>query len=255
MRLLFSLMCQGTPLVVLTGIALLSCSPGGTSSTAAALSTTEELIGSLNELSKSTQQCDASVTSAVRETQSDLSMLPASIDPAIRSLDTNSAEIDLSVDAVDVRRTTNVAAPRLGGIAGDWEQRWSLVEQQANIIENRFDRVAVASKNYWDKVDSITASIHDESLKEREAGKNEVARTAWDEVHERAATQIRKIQKLRAKGQDFLRVMQLAAMREDLGRHAEELKAISDDAESILAELQKLSESGKSLIQSDAVRN
>ena len=255
MRILFSLLCQGTPLVVLTGIALFSCCPGGTSSTQAALSTTEELIGSLNELSKSTQQCEASVTSAVRETQTDLGRLPIAIDSSVGSLDTNDSEIDSPAEPVAVTRISSDGIPRLGGIAGDWEQRWNLVEQQANIIENRFERVAVASKNYWDKVDSITAAINDESLKEREAGKNEVARTAWDEVHERAATQIGKIQKLRSKGQDFLRVMQLAAMREDLGRHADELKAISDDAESILAELQKLSESGKSLIQSDVTRN
>lgn len=253
MRLLCSLFFRATPLVILTAVALLSCSPGGTSSTEAALSTTDVLIESLDDLAKSTQQCETSVIAAVRDTQNDLGVVPASIEqtPRVDDLQTTELSETHQVNAIEQVAASQAAAPRLGGIARDWEQRWNIVEQQANIIENRFERVAVASINYWKKVDSITSAINDESLRDREAAKNEVARKSWNEVHERATAQIGKIQQLRAKGQDFLRVMQLAAMREDLGRHAEELTAISDDAESILMELKKLSQSGKSLIQSD----
>jgi hypothetical protein len=243
MRMMCSVFFRATPVIILTAIALLSCGPGGTSSTEAALSTTEVLIESLDDLSDSTQQCEASVTDAVRTTQADLGMLPAAID--------GKNGLDASVTVVEEASSSAGAKPRLGGIAQDWEQRWNIVEQQANLIESRFDRVEVASNNYWSKVDSITDAINDDELRDRETSKNVVARKSWDEVHQRAAAQIGKIQELRAKGQDFLRVMQLAAMREDLGRHAEELKAISDDAESILAELKNLSESGRSLIASE----
>jgi hypothetical protein len=240
-------MFRATPIVILSGIALLSFSPGGTSSTEAALSTTEVLIDSLDELSNSTQQCEASVAAAVRDTQADLGTIPGAIDRS-KTGAVNDEVITASTDAIE---ESHRVVPRLGSIARDWEKRWNIVEQQANIIESRFERVDRASHHYWEKVDSITNAINDETLRDREASKNVVARKSWDEVHQRAATQIGKIQQLRSKGQDFLRVMQLAAMREGLGRHAEELKAISDDAESILAELKQLSECGKSLIRSD----
>lgn len=212
---------------------------GDSSKTLLALATTRSLVESLDRLLESTQKCELCVSAAVDSTQSDLERDEIS---GSAGDDSASGEPVNSQDAVE-----------LGEIAEAWEQRWNLVEEQADLIEERFGHVQASSFAYWSKVAEITAGIRDEELRSRESEKNRVAQEAWIEVHEQAAVQIEKIQELRGKGQDFLRVLQLAAMREDLGKHTEELRTISEAAVGILEELQTLSEDGKSLIDSGAV--
>ena len=228
-------------LLVFTVVVPSGCmNSGQVSQTQLALATTQALVESLDALLLATRGCEKSVLVAVEATRRELEQLPC------ETGDGHGVAADERSEAIEE------APVQLGGIAAEWEERWRIVEQQADTIETRFAEVQESANSYWARVEAITAGIGDEELREREAKKNAAAKEAWNEVHEKAAAQIGQIQQLRSEGQDFLRVLQLAAMREDLGRHTAELESISEVAEAVLKELETLSEDGKNLIQSES---
>jgi hypothetical protein len=133
-------------------------------------------------------------------------------------------------------------------VAAEWEKKWKKVDEQTAVLEKNFRAVEHASKAYWNKLDEVTTAITDPKLRAREKKKNDEAKGKWEDAYENAKRQIEKARSLRNKGRDFHNVMLAVTLRGQLAEYTDTLNEIAGEAATLLQELERVTEQGKSIV-------
>ncbi len=150
----------------------------------------------------------------------------------------NKAPEKLSGDKPDVKEA-----------AKEWEMRQKDMLDAYSDLSTRFEQVKITSDKHFAEMDRITKSIvGDETLLAQEQKKNEEIRFQWEQRYKEAEVNMEKLKLALSRGNNLQKVIVLAGLREQLGIQIAELKAISQRATSLLADLEKFAVDGKNIL-------
>jgi type II secretory pathway pseudopilin PulG len=135
----------------------------------------------------------------------------------------------------------------LSGLAKAWEEEWQTVHNQFDELEAKFSDVGKRSVAYFDQLNKIKEGIADADLKLAEEQKNKELLTRWTTAFEQASADIAGIKKQILIGDDFEKVLRLAAMRGTLEEDIKQLQEISHQAQTLLIQVEQLTIAGREL--------
>lgn len=143
--------------------------------------------------------------------------------------------------------------PDLAGVSRRWEYDWENIREVVQELVTDFNNVGGGAKAYFFQLETLAEEIKNAELKQSEIERNQILKTTWDEVHDQAQQNIRKLEDLIAEGDDFLNVLIGTARRGDIKKNHEVLKELSQRATAIVElvnELEALTQEGRNLVQS-----
>ena len=138
--------------------------------------------------------------------------------------------------------------PDLPGASETWETEWRAAHAAFRQLEEDFSGVAKTSREFFLRLEKLTAEIRDAGIKAAEEAKDRRLRAAWTGAFAEAAAHLDKLRGLLADGDDFSRVLLAAAVRESLEVNITELRRISERAQAMLVQLERLTLEGRRLV-------
>lgn len=130
-----------------------------------------------------------------------------------------------------------------------WETEWVEVHSKFDSLSKRFVAIGAAADDYFKQLNSITESIVDSEIKFLEQEKNRQLYDEWNAAYKQAAADLEALEILIDRGDDFEKILQLAALRVTISEDIVQVQEISVEAQSLLAQLGQLTVEGHKLIR------
>lgn len=135
----------------------------------------------------------------------------------------------------------------LSGLAKAWEEEWRTVHTHFDELEAKFSEVGEKSVAYFGQLEAIKEGISDANLKMEEETKNKELSERWTKAFQQASADIGELRKLIIIGDDFEKVLRLAALRGTLEEDIKQLQEISSQAQTLLVQVEQLTVAGREL--------
>lgn len=158
-----------------------------------------------------------------------------------------SEKIISSIDQASKKLTDE--DPNLPKIAKDWEIEWGKIQKRYKKLHEDFDKVGTNSTEYFNQLDDLSGSINDTQLKTQELEKNKELRKKWDSSYVKASSSITKVDEVLKSGNDFHMVLVASSIRQKLEQNVVELERISEQAKTLLKDLEAFTEAGRALVE------
>lgn len=139
--------------------------------------------------------------------------------------------------------------PDLPKVSKDFEKEWTSIQKRYNKLKSNFEKVGSSSEAYFSKLDELSGSIGNESLRKEELGKNTELRTKWQSTYDKAEVSVNKVTDVLQAGHDFHMVLVASSIRQKLEQNVGELNLISEQAKALLADLEGFTQAGRELVK------
>jgi len=146
---------------------------------------------------------------------------------------------------------TKPTKEKLADVSQDWEVSWNDILNEYESLTEYYGKIGTSSSQYFQKIDQVTQEIKDNSIRDQEMKRNKGQRKEWDNAYNQAEVNLKEIGKLLEDGNDFQRLLVLAAMRQQIYNRIEELKQISISAQELFRRLESFTETGRQLLNYD----
>lgn len=229
----FSAVWQTVTLIILLLIGI-GCSQSSLTKTEEALEYADALLQAVEAF----ESARGKTAAHINESTTDVTTMT-------RKMESN-ASLPENIDKKPISTTIPITI-ELPDIAKTWEERWIIVHSQYDTLETTFSEVGTRSITYFEHLETITAEITDDDLRTAEESKNHVLKSNWTTAYEQASADIAELRGLIVKGDDFERILRLAAMRASLEEDILQLQAISEQAQVLLIDLEQLTVEGRRL--------
>jgi hypothetical protein len=133
-------------------------------------------------------------------------------------------------------------------VVKNWAIRWDKVKNKFDTLNEYFGNVVHNSDGYFMQLFEIANKIHNQNLRQNELNHNDNLKRDWLQVLKQTKLNLTKLEDLMREGDDFHRVLLGASIREKLTENIDELKNISQKAEELLLEIEKLTQESKKLV-------
>jgi len=157
----------------------------------------------------------------------------------------NNVEQTVNISTTDNYSDTKI---EISSLAQMWETEWIEVHNRFGNLRSDFQQIGTASESYFQELDKITEAIKDAQIKATEQEKNQKLREEWDAAYTQASSDLSALDELINRGDDFEKILQLAALRATLSENIIQLQEISTEAQNLLVELGQLTVEGRRLI-------
>lgn len=139
--------------------------------------------------------------------------------------------------------------PDLPKVSKDFEKEWTSIQKRYDKLKGDFERVGSSSENYFAKLDELSGSIGNESLRKEELAKNAELRTKWQKTYDKASVNVNKVTEVLQQGHDFHMVLVASSIRQKLEQNVAELNNIAVQAKTLLADLEVFTQAGRELVE------
>lgn len=140
-------------------------------------------------------------------------------------------------------------SPNLPEVSKDFEKDWTSIQNRYNKLKNDFAKVGESSNNYFSELDELSNNITNESLRNQELAKNRELKVTWDRSFKEAEVSINKITTVLESGNDFHMVLVASSIRQKLEQNVDELQVISQQAKTLLQDLEAFTQAGRDLVE------
>lgn len=139
--------------------------------------------------------------------------------------------------------------PNLAKAAKDFEAEWTGIQNRYRSLKKDFENVGQSSTDYFNKLEELSSSITNVSLRQQELSKNVALKSRWQETYQQAAVNIEKVETVLEAGHDFHMVLVASSIRQKLEQNVDELNRIAEQAQQLLSDLEAFTQAGRALVQ------
>ncbi|MEO0471429.1 MAG: hypothetical protein AAF206_17495 [Bacteroidota bacterium] len=170
---------------------------------------------------------------------------------AIESFEKNRQKLSTSLVASLEEAGNDLTSenPDLPKVSKDFEKEWTSIQSRYKKLKGDFERVGSTSEAYFTKLDELSGSINKESLRNEELAKNKELRLRWDKSYQEAKVSVEKVTTVLEAGHDFQMVLVASSVRQKLEQNVEELNLISQQAKTLLGDLEAFTAAGRELVE------
>mgnify|MGYP006268415849 CR=1 FL=1 len=139
--------------------------------------------------------------------------------------------------------------PDLPQVSKDFEKEWTSIQRRYEKLQKDFEEVGSNSDAYFTKLDELSGSISDETLRREELAKNAELRQRWQTSYQKAEQSMNQVTEVLESGHDFHMVLVASSIRQKLEQNVQELDRIAEQARVLLADLEAFTVAGRELVQ------
>ena len=133
-----------------------------------------------------------------------------------------------------------------------WRADWMTVQSEMQKLEREFSDVEAAAVRYFNHLERQTSSIADGELRADERERNGRIEHNWTNATVKATAHMEDLRVRVHSGDDLYVAMLNASLRSGFDENLDRLKTLTGESESMLAELQQFTRSGRSLLIDEA---
>lgn len=134
-------------------------------------------------------------------------------------------------------------------VAERFESDWSEILQRYALLRQRHRELRDLGEARFEEINRITASITNESLRLEEERKNAAAWQSWLSALEDSSRRLRELELQLQAGEDFAKVLVLAAARGESRQDVAQLEALGRQTQLLLSDLREVVLVGRRLFQ------
>lgn len=149
----------------------------------------------------------------------------------------------------DAEESLSTETPDLPKVSKDFEKEWTTIQNRYKKLKDDFEKVGKSSDDYFNELNTLSGSISKEELKREELRKNKELRATWEQSYREAQVSINKVTTVLESGNDFHMVLVASSIRQKLEQNVNELKVISEQAKSLLQDLELFTQAGRELVE------
>jgi len=149
----------------------------------------------------------------------------------------------------DAEASLSEENPDLPEVSKDFEKEWTTIQNRYAKLKRDFEKVGQSSDNYFNELNTLSNNISKEELKRDELRKNKELKMTWDKSYREAQVSINKVTSVLESGNDFHMVLVASSIRQKLEQNVNELKVISEQAKSLLQDLEMFTQAGRELVE------
>lgn len=149
----------------------------------------------------------------------------------------------------DAEEALSEENPDLPTVSKDFEKEWTTIQNRYKKLKSDFEKVGKSSDDYFNELNTLSGSITKEELKREELRKNKELRATWQTSYREAEVSINKVTTVLESGNDFHMVLVASSIRQKLEQNVNELKVISEQAKSLLQDLELFTQAGRELVE------
>lgn len=129
-----------------------------------------------------------------------------------------------------------------------WREHWDTVHEEVNALATRYAEASATAVGYFHHLDTQTATISNEELRNEEQERNDEIHTAWRTTSGDALQALRTIRANLKAGDDLHVTMLNASLRSGFDAHVDRLRALGEEMKEALDALEAVTTKGETLV-------